>query len=103
MPGFFACFAALAKKPASDWAGDAREFVKKEGLTVGDKDTGSFRPKSFITRQEVAAVLKNEREKDETVRGPGFPNGCRGFFVPSLTTYLSSNPVKTCRFEKKKA
>ena len=59
-PGFFACFAALAKKPASDWAGDAIEFVKR----VGDKDTGSFRPKSFITRQEVAAVLMNEREKE---------------------------------------
>jgi len=28
---FFACFAALAKKPASDWAGDAIEFVKKGG------------------------------------------------------------------------
>ncbi|MFQ6829165.1 MAG: hypothetical protein ACLRSY_05585 [Acutalibacter sp.] len=50
---------------------------------VGDKDTGSFRLQSFITRQEVAAVLKKEREKDETVRGPGFPNGCRGFFVSS--------------------
>jgi hypothetical protein len=50
---------------------------------VGDKDTGSFRPQSFITRQEVAAVLKKEREKDETVSGPGFPNGCRGFFVSS--------------------
>ena len=28
----------------------------------GDAD-GSFRPQSFITRQEVAAVLKNERDK----------------------------------------
>lgn len=28
---FFACFAALAKKPSSDWAGDAKEFVKKGG------------------------------------------------------------------------
>lgn len=80
---FFACFAALAKKPVTSWAKDAVEFVQKEGLTVGDKDTGSFRLKSFITRQEVAAVLKNEREKDETVSGPGFPNGCRGFFVSS--------------------
>lgn len=48
---------------------------------MGDKDTGSFRPKSFITRQEVAAVLKKEREKDETVSGPGFPKWMPGLFL----------------------
>ena len=57
-----AYFAELAKKPATDWAEDAIEFVKAEGLMNGDPD-GNFRPKSFITRQEVAAVLKNERDK----------------------------------------
>lgn len=58
-----AYFAELAKKPATDWAEDAIEFVKAEGLMIGDPD-GNFRPQSFITRQEVAAVLKNEREKE---------------------------------------
>ena len=58
-----AYFAELAKKPVSSWAKDAVGFVKKEGLMNGDAD-GSFRPQSFITRQEVAAVLKNEHEKE---------------------------------------
>ena len=58
-----AYFAELAKKPVSSWAKDAVGFVKEEGLMNGDAD-GSFRPQSFITRQEVAAVLKNEREKE---------------------------------------
>ena len=58
-----AYFAELAKKPVSSWAKDAVAFVQAEGLMNGDAD-GSFRPQSFITRQEVAAVLKNEREKE---------------------------------------
>ena len=57
-----AYFAELAKKPVSNWAKDAVAFVQAEGLMNGDAD-GSFRPQSFITRQEVAAVLKNERDK----------------------------------------
>lgn len=57
-----AYFAELAKKPVSNWAKDAVDFVKEEGLMNGDAD-GQFRPQSFITRQEVAAVLKNERDK----------------------------------------
>lgn len=57
-----AYFQELAKKPVSSWAKDAVNFVKEEGLMNGDAD-GQFRPQSFITRQEVAAVLKNEREK----------------------------------------
>ncbi len=52
-----------AKEKVSSWAKDAVEFVQKEGLMNGDAG-GSFRPQSFITRQEVAAVLKNEREKE---------------------------------------
>ena len=51
-----------AKEKVSSWAKDAVEFVQKEGLMNGDAD-GSFRPQSFITRQEVAAVLKNEHNK----------------------------------------
>ena len=58
-----AYFQELAKKPVSSWAKDAVDFVKDEGLMNGDAD-GSFRPQSFITRQEVAAVLKNEHEKE---------------------------------------
>ena len=58
-----AYFAELAKKPVSSWAKDAVDFVKEEGLMNGDPG-GNFRPKSFITRQEVAVVLKNEREKE---------------------------------------
>ena len=58
-----AYFQELAKKPVSSWAKDAVDFVKEEGLMNGDAD-GSFRPQSFITRQEVAAVLMNEREKE---------------------------------------
>lgn len=57
-----AYFTELAAKPVSSWAKDAVNFVKKEGLMNGDAD-GSFRPQSFITRQEVAAVLKNEHDK----------------------------------------
>lgn len=51
-----------AKEKVSSWAKDAVKFVQKEGLMNGDAD-GSFRPQSFITRQEVAAVLKNEHDK----------------------------------------
>ena len=58
-----AYFNELAKKPVSNWAKEAVEFVQAEGLMNGDTD-GSFRPQSFITRQEVAAVLMNEREKE---------------------------------------
>lgn len=57
-----AYFAELAKKPVSSWAKDAVDFVTAECLMNGDAD-GKFRPQSFITRQEVAAVLKNEHDK----------------------------------------
>ena len=57
-----AYFNELAKKPVSNWAKEAVECVQAEGLMNGDTD-GNFRPQSPITRQEVAAVLMNEREK----------------------------------------
>lgn len=51
-----------AEEKVSSWAKDAVEFVQKEGLMNGDAN-GSFRPQSNVTRQELAAVLKNERDK----------------------------------------
>ena len=51
-----------AEEKVSSWAKDAVEFVQKEGLMNGDAD-GSFRPQSNVTRQELAAVLKNEHNK----------------------------------------
>lgn len=54
--------AERGKKPVATWAQEAVDYVKAEGLMVGDAD-GSFRPQSFITRQEVATVLKNEHDK----------------------------------------
>ena len=57
-----AYFQELAEKPVSSWAKEAVDFVTEECLMNGDAD-GSFRPQSFITRQEVAAVLKNEHDK----------------------------------------
>ena len=51
-----------AKEKVSSWAKEAVEFVQKEGLMNGDAD-GQFRPQSNVTRQELAAVLKNEHDK----------------------------------------
>lgn len=55
-------FASLEKKPVSDWAEEAVEYAKAEGLMNGDTN-GNFRPQSPITREEVAAVLKNAFDK----------------------------------------
>lgn len=54
--------AELAKKPASNWAKEAVNYVKKEGIMNGDAN-GQFRPQDFITREEVAAIEKNKAEK----------------------------------------
>lgn len=54
--------AELAKKPASNWAKEAVDYVKKEGIMNGDAN-GQFRPQDFITREEVAAIEKNKAEK----------------------------------------
>lgn len=53
-----AYFTGLGKQDVSDWAREAVEFVRDHGLMNGDTD-GNFRPQSPITRQELAAVLKN--------------------------------------------
>lgn len=55
-------FAALAKKPTSEWAQEAVNYVKSHGIMNGDSE-GSFRPQSPITREEVAAVIKNAFDK----------------------------------------
>lgn len=52
----------LAKKPVSNWAKEAVDYVKKEGIMNGDAN-GQFRPQDFITREEVAAIEKNKAEK----------------------------------------
>lgn len=48
----------IAKLPPDDWALQYIERVKAAGLMGGDPD-GNFRPKSDMTRQELAAVLAN--------------------------------------------
>ncbi len=45
----------LAKKPVSGWAKDSVEHCKQNGIMNGDKN-GEFRPQSFVTREELAAV-----------------------------------------------
>ena len=41
-------------------------YCKEHGLMSGDKE-GTFRPQSFVTRQELAQVTMNQRKdlKDE--------------------------------------
>ena len=53
--------AERGKKPVATWAQEAVDYVKSEGLMVGDAD-GDFRPQSFITRQEMAQVLYNQNK-----------------------------------------
>lgn len=53
-----AYLAEQAKKPVADWAQGAVALCLERGLMRGDAE-GGFRPQSFITRQEVAAVLAN--------------------------------------------
>ena len=55
-----------AAKAASPWAVPAVTYCKEHGLMSGDKE-GTFRPQSFVTRQELAQVTMNQRKdlKDE--------------------------------------
>lgn len=48
----------LAMKTTSGWAEEAIDYVKKEGIMNGDAD-GKMRPRSFITREEVAQIFFN--------------------------------------------
>lgn len=51
-----------AALPVSNWATQAVNFVKSKGIMNGDMD-GKFRAQSPITREEVAAVVKNIADK----------------------------------------
>lgn len=55
-------FTNLSKKGTSTWAEEAVKYVKEHGYMNGDAD-GNFRPQSPITRQEVAATIKNIMDK----------------------------------------
>lgn len=54
--------AELANKPVSSWATGAVNYVKSNGIMNGDAD-GKFRPQSWLTRQEYAAMQKNMEDK----------------------------------------
>lgn len=52
--------AILAEKDPGEWSEEAREFVCEQGLMQGDAD-GNMRWKSFLTREEMAQLLYNEK------------------------------------------
>lgn len=52
--------AILAEKDPGEWSEEAREFVCENGLMQGDAD-GNMRWKSFLTREEMAQLLYNEK------------------------------------------
>lgn len=49
-------------KPASAWAEPSLEWAKDEGIMVGDA-SGNQMPKSFATREEIAAMLQASSKK----------------------------------------
>lgn len=53
--------AALAQEPTT-WEQDAMVWAQQNGLMYGD-DTGNLMPKKFMTRGEVATVLKRYSEQ----------------------------------------
>lgn len=50
-----------SKRTVSEWAKQAVEYCRSNGLMIGDTSNG-FRPQSAITRQEVAQVVYNLRK-----------------------------------------
>lgn len=50
-------FDNLRNKAPSEWSADARAFVEKNGLFIGD-DKGKFAYKSFVTREELAVIVQ---------------------------------------------
>lgn len=52
--------ATLAEKDPGEWSEEAREFVCENGLMQGDAD-GNMRWKSFLTREEMAQLLYNDK------------------------------------------
>lgn len=57
-------FNDLETKAASDYSKDAIDYVKENGIMVGDPD-GKFRPKDFPTREELAQVIFNMSKIDK--------------------------------------
>lgn len=55
----------LATKPVDDWAKDAMNWAKNEGIYVGDGN--SLMPRKFLTREEFAAVLQRVLEEGKGV------------------------------------
>lgn len=54
--------AELAKKPA-DWDKDAIQWASENGLLAGDSN--GLRPKSYVTRGELATILQREAMKNK--------------------------------------
>lgn len=48
-------FAGLAREETSDWAKEDVDRAQERGLLLGDSG-GSFRPHSYLTREEAAAL-----------------------------------------------
>lgn len=51
-------FSDLGAKEAHDYSEDAISFVKENKVMVGDPD-GAFRPRSYVTREELAQTIFN--------------------------------------------
>lgn len=54
--------AELAKKSSDSWANDAINWAKTNSIMSGDA-SGNVMPQKFITRQEMAVLLKRYHEK----------------------------------------
>lgn len=52
----------LAQEPPAAWSAEAREWAENEGLIVGD-ETGNRQYRSFLTREQLAVILKRFAEK----------------------------------------
>ena len=49
-------FEKIAKQAPSDWSAEDRKWAEENGIVQGDGD-GNKRYKSFITREEAAAMM----------------------------------------------
>lgn len=56
---------SLAQREAADWSAEAREWAEKNGLIVGDPETGNKQYRSFVTREQLAVFLKRLRELEK--------------------------------------
>ena len=53
---------SLAKESTSDWAKEAVEYCKDNGILVGDEQ-GNMMSQKFVSRQELAAIVQRLLEK----------------------------------------